>query len=86
MYRTGEQIEYANGILATVVHVPSEGTRRACGAFIIYQAGAGYALCWQDLETDEEQWGFHDEGFNDEDSPFVPTLEDALALYYEGDV
>ena len=78
MYRTGEEIEYANGILATVVHVPSEGTQCACGAFIIYQEGAGYALCWLDMDCEEEeQWGFHDEC-----SPFVPTLEDALALYH----
>lgn len=77
MYRTGEEIEYANGISATVAAVPSEGTQCACGAFIIYQAGAGYALCWQDLETEDEQWGFHDES-----APFVATLESALALYY----
>ena len=77
MYRTGEQIEYANGIRAVVAAVPSERTQCACGGFVIYQEGAGYALCWQDLETDEEQWGFHDE-----DAPFAPTLEDALALYY----
>lgn len=81
MYRTGEEIEYANGILATVAAVPSEGVNRADGAFIIYQTGAGFALCWQDLETDDEQWGFHD----DEDT-FHPRLDDVLALYYGGDV
>jgi hypothetical protein len=82
MYRVGQEIEYANGLLATVVAVPSEGTACACGGFVI-QSGrhGGFALCWMDLETDddEEVWGFHDE-----DMPFVPTLAEALAQYRLG--
>jgi hypothetical protein len=81
MYRVGQEIEYANGFLATVVAVPSEGTPCACGGFVIQTTRDGFALCWMDLETDddEEVWGFHDE-----DMPFVPTLEEALAQYRLG--
>jgi len=76
MYRTGQEIEYANGFLATVVAVPSEGTQCACGGFVIQRA-EGFALCWMDLNGDDETWGFDDEA-----TPWVPSLADALAKYY----
>jgi len=76
MYRTGQEIEYANGILATVVAVPSEGTQCACGAFVIQRA-EGFALCWLDMECEEEVWWFVDEA-----APWRPTLEEALATPY----
>ena len=76
MYRTGQTIEYANGLQATVVAVPSEGTQCACGGFVI-QRPEGFALCWRDLDDEGETWGFHDEG-----APWRPTLADALADYY----
>lgn len=77
MYRTGQKIEYANGFLATVVHVPSEGTNCADGSFII-QTPEGFALCWLDMECDKEEvWSFVDEA-----APWRPTLEAALADYY----
>jgi hypothetical protein len=77
MYRTGQEIEYANGLQATVVAVPSEGTQCADGAFVIRRA-EGFALCWLDMECEEaEAWSFVDEA-----APWRPTLEEALATPY----
>ena len=80
MYRAHQIIEYANGITAEVVAVPSEGTNCACGGFVI-QTPEGFALCWRDLnaDDDEEVWCF-----DDEENPFQPTLEEALARYNQG--
>lgn len=74
MYRTGQTIEYANGLVAIVVHVPAEGTNCADGSFII-QTPDGFAHCWLDMECEEEEvWWFIDE-----EAPWRATLDAALA-------
>lgn len=72
-------IEYGPGLFAKVAAVPSEGTNCACGGFVI-QTDQGFALCWMDLEADDEEVWFYD----DEENPFVSTLEQALARYDAG--
>lgn len=71
MYALNQQIEYANGLQATVVAVYDDGH------FIIL-GDEGYAACRYDLlcDDDEEVWAFVFD-YDDDCTPWRDSLTDA---------